>query len=655
MFHSVKSRIAATFLVALLVVVIPLSVAAYLFLHWYEHGKTDDEGVAAAQTAAIMFDYAVDNEIDFTDAEQYEEFRSLLRGVCKEYGMAYLYAYECDVENNKITYLACVASNDQDDALVKRSYGYGVVLSKEFTSVELDALSGRSPKKAIQYDNALGYTLDWVSPVPVKEGNVLAGASYLVNAQRTRVFQSTLSVLIPFVVSLALIYIVQLSIMRRYLFDPIATIADRMRTFSVDHTTDFAPIDVKSNDEMGEIAEAFETMATKITEYVDSIERLTEERVQANVELDVARRIQLGMVPSTTKLTGDGFAVSALSRPARAVGGDFYDAIALSDGRIAVVVGDVSEKGIAAAMFMVMIKTMIRDAFKTGQEPAEALRHVNASICAENPEGMFVTVFACVFDPATGELRYANAGHMPPLVIDTGVHALDMDPGVLLGLFDDANLTECTMQLEPDQAVLLYTDGATEAVDADKRLLGKDELMKRLAARCPYESASEIVDATDIIVDEFTANCEQFDDLTLVALMRSRGKEEPGIPANAVEVKPDIASFKLMRDDIFATDADEVLKRRACLICEEIFVNIVTHSNTTKIWYAVENEHSNLLRITLADDGPQFDPTTATPIEREFEHLDKGGMGVGLVCHLASSIRYTRAGDRNILFVKICD
>ena len=518
--HSVKSRVVASFVAALLVCMLVVGTVAYLFLHWNEHKIVDETGVAAAETTAIVFGYAQDNGIDLGDADQYAELRSVLRGVCGEYGMSYVYCYACDLEHDTMTYLMCVASDDEADELVRRTRSYGTRFHRELSQIERNALEGQTERSAIEYDNELGHMLDWVCLVPDTDAHVLAAASYSVDDQRARVWQSTLLVLLPLALTLLVLLLVQLGIMKRHLFAPIALIAERMRSFSVAQPSEAGPLEISSNDEIRDIADAFESMAVTIREDVDNIERLTSERVQGQVELDVARRIQLGIVPGSTELARDAFCVSAFSRAARAVGGDFYVVSELDDGRVVAAIGDVSGKGVAAAMFMAVTRTVVHGALMDGLGPAEALSAVNRRLGEWNPEAMFVTVFACTFDPATGELRYANAGHMPPFVIGDGAQELDVDTGELLGIYDDVDLREGTLRLRPSEALLVFTDGATEALDAHQDFLGEARLMERLGAGCPYADATDIVDEAVRVVDEFTAGCEQFDDLTMFALMR---------------------------------------------------------------------------------------------------------------------------------------
>ena len=218
-----------------------------------------------------------------------------------------------------------------------------------------------------------------------------------------------------------------------------------------------------------------------------------------------------------------------------------------------------------------------------------------------------------------------------------------------------------------------------------------------MAARAPFENATSLVDATCCIVDDFAEGCEQIDDLTAVALTRCSADEIPsdfteaagqaeaaesaegGGPAEAadaakaareaaiagltetaelteaaklIEVAPEIASFGSIRSAIFATEASDSTKRKACLACEETFANIVSYSGADTVWFTAESIAEGL-RVTLADNGTPFDPTAAASPDKAFEDLDSGGMGIALVRQIAKDLQYHRANGRNVLTILI--
>ena len=659
MFRSVNTKIVAAFIVVLIVALSAALVVNYNRIRQHEHELSDSMGLAAAkQVSAVVensYDYGSGGDFVPGTAD-YDTCLALLRELCQTSGMNYLYVCEYDVENSTITYLMAVGASDAENETISRERSYGTVVRTDIDDVELQALAGEEVSQALELDNQFGNQLDWYYPVEDLGDNILAGASYSVSQQRKRETVETLNVMVPFVVAFLLLLAVEIAILRKSVFNPLRVIAGRMRAFSAESADAPEPLGITSKDEIGDIAEAFEEMASDIGTYTSRIEHLAAERAQAQFALDVSRRIQQGMVPERTEKAGEGYSACGFSRPARSVGGDFYDVVELEDGRIAVVVGDVAGKGMAAALFMSMVKTMIRDGLLAGDGPAKVLNHTNARIEQENPEGMFVTVFACILDPATGEARYANAGHMPPLLADDRVCALPVDPGDLLGLFEDFAVREDTVVLERGQGLLVYTDGMVEARQADGSFFGEQRFADALGAQAPFGGAGDLADAAIRAVDGFSAGQEQFDDLTVAAIVfdgTAEGEVSDSLELLAAcELPCDMASFTTLREALLAADVDDALKHKACLACEEAFVNIASYSNASRIW-AEASLDCGQLQVTLADDGIPFDPLAASPADKDFEDLDSGGMGIGLVRQLASELEYQREDGRNILTITI--
>ena len=624
------------------VVTIATAVIAYQYTYWREHQLSDSMGLTAAEACASMLEIAGEDVLSDPNSQEYKDCRDAMRELCRDNHMDYMYAYRCDVKAGTITYLFCVADDDRNDAYIGRERAFGTVVQTEFSEQELQAIYEHEAHEALVLDNQFGQMLAWFCKVDGWSGNVLAGADYSISEQRSRVIRTTVQVIALLAITFLALLFVKLYVLRKHVFNPIRIIADRMKAFSAEKAGDFEPLGIDTNDEMGEIAEAFTGMAGEIDTYVHDIERMTSERVQASVEMDVARRIQLGMVPERTSVTQSGVSACALALTAREVGGDFYDCLVIDDGRVALVIGDVSGKGVAASLFMVMAKTMIHDSLVSGESPAAALNKVNDRLCQSNPEGMFVTVFAALYDPVTGTVKFANAGHMPPLLVNSDVRVLDTDPGVLLGLFEDAGIEECTTCLSEGETLLLYTDGVTEAVNPANEFFGEERFMAALQTHAPYATAQSLIAEAARAIDTFVESREQFDDFTLLALTHTSALTE--LPVN-------IASFSAVRESIMATRCSESLKLKACLACEEALANVVSYSNANHMWLDVSEDDGGALRIVLADDGSPFDPTSAVLAEKEFESLDSGGMGIGLVRQLASDLHYRREADRNILVI----
>ncbi|MGG5823536.1 PP2C family protein-serine/threonine phosphatase [Falsiroseomonas sp. HW251] len=235
-------------------------------------------------------------------------------------------------------------------------------------------------------------------------------------------------------------------------------------------------------------------------------------------ELAVARRMQLAILPQPLPDTPSR-ELRGFMQAAREVGGDFYDFFHLPDGRLGLVIADVSGKGVSAALFMAVTRTLLRMVALSGDDPAQCLSTVNDLLAADNPELMFVTAHYAVLDPATGLLEYASAGHPPPLLIGAGDAPRELAgcDGIMLGIEPGYEYPLRRLTLAPGDVLFLFTDGVTEAVDPANRFFGKERLAEALAChrglQCPDVLAAVVREVT-----EFAGSAPQADDITCLAL-----------------------------------------------------------------------------------------------------------------------------------------
>ncbi|MET4580116.1 PP2C family protein-serine/threonine phosphatase [Ottowia thiooxydans] len=232
-------------------------------------------------------------------------------------------------------------------------------------------------------------------------------------------------------------------------------------------------------------------------------------------ELEIARTMQLSILPRSAPPT-EAAAVSALMVPAKEVGGDFYDYFLMKDGRLAMVVADVSGKGIPAAFFMAISRTLLKNIAQFLQEPADIIERLNEQLCAENEQMMFVTVFLCVLDLESGALDYVNAGHNPPLLMraDGAVEDMPRGQNMALAVMEDIKFKQGRVQLNPGDTLLLYTDGVTEAANPEGSLFGESRLN---ALASEYKAPNS--DFPEVLLEavrQFEAGAPQTDDITLV-------------------------------------------------------------------------------------------------------------------------------------------
>ncbi|MBM4133258.1 MAG: DUF3365 domain-containing protein [Nitrospira sp.] len=294
-----------------------------------------------------------------------------------------------------------------------------------------------------------------------------------------------------------------------------------------------------SGDEVVHIAGAFEQMKAvigsqqkelkdanllleqRVVERTEELRRTMEEKERIGSELRIASDIQKSILPRTFPAFPhrDDFDLYAESIPAREMGGDFYDFFLLDQDRVGLVIADVSGKGVPAAIFMAVSRTMLKATAMQGGSPGDCLRQVNNLLCPDNEASMFVTVFYAILDTRTGTLDYGNAGHNLPYILSGrgGITVLENPGGMALGVMEDSAYPVKRARMQPGDGLLLYTDGVTEAMDAAGNLFSVERL-ERLLRRIQNGTPSEIVRDTVAEVRSYAAGEPQADDITMLAL-----------------------------------------------------------------------------------------------------------------------------------------
>jgi len=276
-----------------------------------------------------------------------------------------------------------------------------------------------------------------------------------------------------------------------------------------------------SNDEIAALTRSFGEMKTALKAYIANLAATTAAKERIESELKIAHAIQMSFLPKHFPAfpTKDAFEIHAALEPAREIGGDFYDFFLLKDDQLLFTIGDVSGKGIPAALFMAVTKTLIKGVAGNELELSEVFKRVNLELCQENEAMMFTTAFCGILDFASGELRYTNAGHLPPLLVRRGISAewLAIPPGMALGIDEEARYQTAHIALQPGDSIVLYTDGVTEAMDPTEHLYSADRLLATVSSnpsRSPKDCVVGILDA----VRTFASGADQSDDVTLLAI-----------------------------------------------------------------------------------------------------------------------------------------
>ncbi|UNC93515.1 SpoIIE family protein phosphatase [Candidatus Contubernalis alkaliaceticus] len=290
-------------------------------------------------------------------------------------------------------------------------------------------------------------------------------------------------------------------------------------------------IDDGGKDEIADLAKAFNNMTIDLKTYIANISRITAEKERIGAELDVATKIQASMLPCIFPAFPDReeFEIYATMLPAKEVGGDFYDFFLVDDDHLAVVIADVSGKGVPAALFMVITKTLIKNNALYGKNPQDVFAAVNNLLCENNDAAMFVTAFMGILQISSGQFTYVNAGHNPPLLKKAGgdFHWLSTKPGFVLAGLEDIDYQQQTIILEPDDVLYMYTDGVTEAANCANELFSNQKLLKDINRYKDCDLNDLLINIKQEI-DQFAHGAEQADDITMLALKITKGREYHG-------------------------------------------------------------------------------------------------------------------------------
>ena len=262
-------------------------------------------------------------------------------------------------------------------------------------------------------------------------------------------------------------------------------------------------------------------MNTSLKTYIENLTSTTAAKERIESELRIAREIQMGILPKLFPAfpEREEFEVYASIEPAKEVGGDLYDFFFIDDTHFCFLVGDVSGKGVPAAFFMAVTKTLLKVVSERGMDPGDIITKVNGDLAAENESCMFVTLFLAIIDIETGETRYANAGHNPPIFMPCGGTPKWIPPfgEPVAGIMDMMEYSTKTMTMAPGDIMFIYTDGVTEAMNQEQKLYSDERLMELLTnMKEPF--APKVVKAIDESIKVFAEGAEQSDDITMLAM-----------------------------------------------------------------------------------------------------------------------------------------
>ena len=414
------------------------------------------------------------------------------------------------------------------------------------------------------------------------------------------------------------------------------------------------------------MATAFHSMSERVQ---DQHQRLRdalatkESLIALRKELDIATRVQLSLLPNSIEKS-EAFEIAGGMWPAKEVGGDFFDYFRIDEDHIGIAIADVSGKGVPAALFAVMARTLLRGLSTQHNSPREILERVNNFLENNNDENLFITFFYCVLEESTGRLTYANGGHNSPILVDSaGGRPLEITDGMVLGMFEGLDFDEKSIELEPNSRLLFLTDGIPEAFNSKNEAYGDDRLLdtvSNLPDGTPNDDVKHIVKS----VDGFVGSAPQFDDITCLmlhfkgAIGADDDRKVAEQMALGIDIKRDLSEIGRVAqviEDLGETgNWPKEWIFNSNLALDELITNVVNYGDDNPAEeFGISltlNQTDDTLTIVLEDDGEPFDPfseAAAPDIDAALEDRPIGGLGIHFVKSLTDEVFYERRDERN--------
>ncbi len=466
--------------------------------------------------------------------ENYQRILSVLEYIMKNNNVEDVYMLAYDEESQRVVY---IADPEQRQGLWCPP-GYWSDASKISKEVFYPDRAKRTPR--FYTNNQFGWMC--TSGVPVKDQNGETVAFILADVSMTDFIKQMVAYLLQYaLILLVLTYVLARFFVRyfeRTLVDPIKRITQAAEAYAQDRRSGTDTVDhfnsetlnIHTGDEVENLSRVMEIMEQDLNEFEEDLTRITAERERIGTELSLATRIQADMLPHIFPAFPDRpeFDIHAIMSPAKEVGGDFYDYFLIDDDHLYMVIADVSGKGIPAALFMMSTMIILSSCAMLGQSTAEILKKTNESICSNNQEEMFVTVWVGVLEISTGKLRAANAGHEYPILKkpDGQFAQLKDKHGFVLGGMEGMTYRDYEIQLEPGTTLFLYTVGVPGATNREVDMFGTERLLAALNEE-PEAQPRKLLFNVQQSVDDFVRDAPQFDDLTMLCL-EYYGKDQEG-------------------------------------------------------------------------------------------------------------------------------
>jgi len=647
--RKLSTKIFACYIIVALLLILAISIALGMW-YWSERMEQHNElAYSYADTAVAYIDG--DRVLEYLETgerdEYYWKIQNFITATQQNTSLVYYYVYV--PQEDSVAYIW--ASETPDSLGMTDPYDEG---GKEVIAA---LFKGELPREIVfSYSESYGYLASANAAIYNSDGEPVAvvGADIstpgVVRGLLSFIAIIVLCVMVIVLISMTLFY----GFIRRNIIMPIAQVSTGAKNMVNNLETGTAvQMDIHTGDEIEELAHSFSRMNVEVQEYIRKLSAMTAEKERIGAELSVATQIQADMLPRIYPAFPQRreFDIYASMTPAKEVGGDFYDFFMVDDDHLMLVIADVSGKGVPAALFMVIAKTLLKNSAEQNLSPKAIFEKVNNQLCENNDEGMFVTVWMGLLEISTGRMICANAGHEDPIVIRNGkAEVIRQRHGLLMAQMENAPYREQEITLQPGDTIFVYTDGVSEATSAANKLYGKERLLATLD-KAAGKSPEELLAIVKEDVDAFAGDAPQFDDITMLAL-KMNAQNDPAL--TELRTEPTLDNIYQVTDFVEERLSElgvpmKVLIRINVAV-DELFSNIVRYSGADECVVACGVQDNRAI-VQFADNGAPYDPTSRPEMDTtlSLEERGEGGMGIHMVRKTMDSVRYEYRDSRNVL------
>ena len=535
-----KLKLLPKFIISLGIVGLVLTIAVSLFSYAtsksYLEDMYADRVMTNSNAIAAMLDVDAVKTILSEGGDQtpeYQEMYNLFHRLKKDGDITFLSLVVPD-EDSVCFYIDAMVEEMGDDPANQLPYGSDILYvdaanpddpadMEKYITIWERYRDNKGIDEPLVTDNDYGYNYTGVSVILDENGNAIAEIQYILDMSEVRAYLNSFLInmlLISFAI-IGITIIVYIFFVRKMVTKPVGKLTAFTQEITKTSKFENQHIEIKTGDEIQSLSESFNFMLVELENYIANLSKVTAEKERIGAELDVAKHIQASMLPCIFPAFPDRSEIDiyATMEPAKEVGGDFYDFFMVDDRHLAIVMADVSGKGVPAALFMVIGKTLIKDHTTPGRDLGKVFTEVNDLLCESNSEELFITAFEGVLDLVTGEFVYVNAGHEMPFIYKSGgnFEPYKIRAAFVLAGMEGMKYRAGSMMLEPGDKIFQYTDGVTEATNINNELYGMDrlgEILNKVKLGTPHE----ILPAIKKDIDEFVGEAPQFDDITMLCL-----------------------------------------------------------------------------------------------------------------------------------------